>query len=519
MDGKTETSQTAKPKVELSAEEKRERLRRLLERQAEEASRTFPLSHGQQALWFLYQIAPDSSAYHCVALTKTTAVDPDAFAQALQHLTDRHAVLRTTYTTEDGIPVQTVQEPHVAQLQRIDAADWTQDQIDQKVEELRVQPFDLEAGPVYRLCLFSLPDGTFQTLFVIHHIAYDGVSSQVLPADLAQLYEAVRAESPLPPPVTERQYRDFVEWQHKLVEGAEGERQLEFWRQQIGHEPPVLELPTDRPRAATQSYSGDAVSLNFSVDLARDLRTLARQENVTLFVILLAGFQSMLHRYSGQQQVLVGTVTSGRTSREFESVLGYFVNPVALRADFDEELSFRQLIHQVRKTVVEGIAHQDYPFPVLVEKLHPKRDTSRNPVFQAMIDYVSRERVSTGEAAGSPQESTDANEEMRLRVDLGDLAGESVELPQQEGQVDVQLDVRVIGEKIYGNFKFDSDLFDRESATRMEESLRTLLAGAAAEPDHPITKLPVLGDSQRELLVGEWNQTEAEFPKMSPSRL
>ena len=368
----------------LSPEEKRALLARLLQRKLGKAPVAAPLSAGQRALWFLHRLDPESSAYNLhFCATVRSRLDVDAFRRALQAMIDRHACLRSTFVDRADGPVQLVFESAEPALAVVDAADWSDEKLHEELLAEAHRPFSLEKGPVFRTRLFLRGDVDPVCLLTVHHIVSDFWSLGVLMEDLAAIYPAVVADANagLPPPTGE--YADFVRWQADLLAGAEGQQLWEYWRGALGDELPTLNLPTDRPRPAVQSDRAQTHRFRIDAGLAGQLRELARSEGATLFAVLLAGYQALLHRLTGQDDVLVGSPVAGRSRPEFAGLVGYFVNMIVLRAQLRDRPTFRRFLAQVRQTALDGLRHGDYPFAQLVERLQPVRDLSRHALFQA----------------------------------------------------------------------------------------------------------------------------------------
>ena len=498
-------SDATRPVAGLSAQEKRELLKQLLQEKANKAKAVAPLSYGQRALWFLYQLAPDSAAYNVTfAVRVRSPLDIPAMRRAFQALIARHAALRTTYAVQSGEPVQEVHGFQEAAFEEVNAAGWDEKTLVEQTAASYQRPFDLERGPVTRLTLFTRSAADHVLQMVVHHIAVDGWSLGILIDELQALYVAeTTGVLVLPPPTV--QYVDFVNWQRELLAGSEGERLRSYWLQKLSGELPTLNLPTDKPRPPLQTYQGATCDFNLSGKLTQQLRALAKAEHTTLYTVLLAAFQTLLHRYTGQDDILVGSPMVGRSRAEFQKAVGYFVSPVVLRANLAGNPTFKVFLAQMRQTVLEALSHQDYPFPLLVEQLRARRDPSRSPVFEAMFNLQKIERLgSTADllrpgGTGAP-------------VTVGGLVVEPFVTRQEEGQFDLVLDALETDHSLLGVIKYNTDLFEAATIARLGGHFQTLLEGIAANPDQPLSDLPLLTEAERHQLLAAWNDTAADYP-------
>jgi amino acid adenylation domain-containing protein len=466
----------------------------------------FPLSLGQQALWFLQQTVPGSSAYHCLGCARITSqVDVAALERTIAALARRHPMLRARYFMRDGVPLQRIERDPPVAFSVVDATGLDAAALERAVHDAMHEPFDLERGPVYRFRFFRGKEGDHRLAFAVHHLGYDGTSSSLVFRDLRALYVSERGGAPPPPAREGVAYRDFVAWQREFVAGDAGERQFGFWKERLAGDLPLLELPNDFPRRATR-LDGASVPLHFTPERSRALNELAKAEGVTPYMLLLAAWQILLARCARQDDVLVGAPAFGRTQSAFQDVVGYFVNPIVFRADFSRNPSFRDFLATTRQTVLDSVANQDYPFPEVVRRLAPPRDATRNPVFQAFIDWQKREWI--GDLVSSRK-----SEDTRVRFQLGELALDDLDVPQQEGLFDVTLDVKEVGKELYGELKYDASLFRRDTMERMEANFQALLDGVAADPRRRVSQLPLLSAAEKRLVLVEWNATERAFPR------
>ena len=464
-----------------------------------------PLSHGQKALWFLYQLAPQSAAYnimHAVRLCPT--VDLQALHRALQGLMARHPCLRTTYITIDGEPAQRVHESLLMHLEVIEATAWSWQDLHAHMDREADRPFDLERGPVLRVTLYTRADQEPLLLLSVHHIVFDFISLTLFLNELCGLYavETGQTEVSLPPLI--RQYADYVRWQADLLASPKGEQLWAYWQKQLAGELPALHLPTDRPRLAVQTYEGVSHTLALSESLSQKLKELARAEGVTLYTLLLAAFQVLLHRYTAQEDILVGSPLAGRSRAEFAGIIGYFVNPVVLRADLSGNPPFKTFLRQVRHTVLAALEHGDYPFALVVERLQPARTPDRSPLFQ--VAFVLDKPPTLPGGSETPRL---ANEEgVAHGLVLGTITG------GQRG-ADFDLDLRILeDERAFSTtWRYNTDLFDSATIARMAEHFLVLLEGIVTHPDRQLSELPLLTETERYQLLTEWNATQADYPQ------
>ena len=443
----------------------------------------YPLSYGQQGLWFLHNLAPESTAYNLARAVKIrAALDVAALRRAFSALVARHAVLRTTFATSRGYPIQRVAarvEPH---FQQEDARHWSEAQLEERLTVESERPFDLARGPLLRVNLFTRSNDEHVLLLAAHHIIIDFWSLALLIQELGVLYESDQAG--LPP--LSSSYSAFVSWQRELLSSEEGERHWQYWQRQLSRELPILNLPTTFPRPPVQTFRGASEPLRLSTATVRGLKALSREHSTTLYVTLLAAFQALLHRYTGQEDLLVGSVTAGRTKAEFAPLIGYFVNPLVLRAMVLGNDSFDSLLEQARRSVLDAFEHQDYPFSILVERLQAARDPSRAPLFQVMFS-MHKAQVASDEGL-----SLFALGEAGARMSLGSLEMESMPLKRRVAQFDLTLMMAEAGEELYATFEYNTDLFDAATIKQLAQSFRILLDAVVANPAERISRLPLL---------------------------
>jgi amino acid adenylation domain-containing protein len=466
---------------------------------AEEATE-FPLSRGQQALYFLQQLAPDSPAFNIAALGAIRgALDTGALRSAFQKLIERHPLLRASFVqTPDG-PLQKIGEGAEVSFRVVDAEGWAGEVLNERIVEDANRGFDLERGRLLRVTLYERR-GEPLLLVVVHHIVSDFWSMGLIFKELGALYAAEASGNGEPLPALKARYDEYVRRQDEMLAGQRGERLWNYWQEKLAGELPPLELRTDRPRPAVQTHTGDSLRFALGAEATAGLKRLSVECDATLFTTLTAAFMALLHRYTGQRELLLGTVTSGRDSARFSDLVGYFVNPLVLKGEFPDRQSFRSLLSQVRSTVLGAFEHQDYPFPLLVEKLPHAHDASRPPVVQAMLVYH------TATLSGQEGLTLSAVGEAGATLKAGGLEIETLPLNQRTTQFELMLRLAAVGDDIRGSLEYNTDLFDASTAARMVGHFQTLVAAALADPERPVADLPLLtGEERGQIKV--WNET------------
>ena len=468
-----------------------------------------PLSHGQQAIWVVTRNAPESTAYNLAfAVRLGRGTDEAALQRALRRLVARHPSLRTTYAEHDGRPVQRANdgfELMIAEDDGVILPEVSALQIGAHLAADAHRPFDLEREAPLRIGLFRLASGERAMLVAAHHIAVDLWSLLLLGEEVGALYTAeITDGAPLQPTSELATYADFVRWQSELLAGAEGERLFAYWRTELAGAATVLDLPTDRPRPPVQTYPGAAHRTAVTPELTRALAGLARQHGTTLYVALLTGFQVLLHRLSGQDDLLVGSPAAGRGVAAFSDTIGYFVNPIVLRARFVADLPFSVALTNTAEVVRGALEHQDFPFPLLVERLAPRRDPSRSPLFQVMFVFQRPHRLR--EAAPFVLGQAGA------KLSLGALEVESLPLPDHAEPFDLRLMMIEVDDGLSATFQYNTDLFDAATVSRMGAQLGVILAAVARDPSLKIAEIPLLDEAERARILVAWNDTPRPIP-------
>ncbi len=466
-----------------------------------------PLSRGQQALWFIQRLAPEGTAYNMVDAVRVRGpLDLNALRRAVQSLVDRHSVFRTTFPDEGGQPYVLVQDHVEADVRVVDARSWDEDRLRAAMNEELQRPFDLATGPLMRVALLQADEQEWLMTFALHHIISDFWSLVMCTSEFQQFYQAyARGETlELPPPKLD--YADFTYWQAEMLSGPEGEAHWEYWRNELSGELPALNLPTDRPRPPVQMYQGSLGFHWLDASLTARLKSLAESNGATLNMVLLAAWQTVLHRYSGQNDILIGAPTSGRTRAEFADVAGYFVNPVVIRGDVTGDPRFIDFLGQIRQKLLGALDHQDYPFPLLVQKLHVERDPSRSPLVQVL--FVMQKAQIMHEQGLTPFLMGQSGATMNI----AGLAFESMTLDQWAAQFDLSLAASESDGGVSLGLQYNTDLFDAASIEKMLAHLETLLQGVVENPAAPVSRLPLLTAAEERKLLVEWNATAVEHP-------
>ncbi|AZE60746.1 non-ribosomal peptide synthase/polyketide synthase [Pseudomonas synxantha] len=457
-----------------------------------------PLSYAQERQWFLWQLDPHSAAYHLpAALRLKGALDVAALEQAFNQLIARHETLRTTFVMDNEQPRQVIAAK--AQLALVvETLHGTPDDATLKafVEHESRQLFDLQRGPLLRVRLLRLADDDHVLVLTQHHIVSDGWSVQLMVEELISLYGAAQAGQPAPLAPLPVQYSDYAAWQRQWMDAGERERQLAYWTAQLAGENSVLELPTDRPRPAEQSYRGAHLSLTLAPGLSDAVQHMAPRLGVTPFMLLLASFQVLLHRYSGQHDIRVGVPIANRNRVETEGLIGFFVNTQIMKAEFSAQLRVEELLQQVKQHALDAQAHQDLPFEQLVEALQPERSLSHNPLFQVMFNHQSADKRSS--TNGQSLHSA-------LQVEGLDWEGSTA-------QFDLTLSTSESAEGLSASLTYATDLFDAASIERLGRHWQQLLRSLLEDPQQRVADLPMLDRGEQQQIVDEWNNTGIQYP-------
>ncbi|RVU51813.1 amino acid adenylation domain-containing protein [Pseudomonas syringae pv. syringae] len=449
------------------------------------------LSYAQQRQWIIWQLEPHSATYNIpLALRLHGALNVEALRRSVEQLIERHETLRTTFEQQGDEALQVVHpvSPFALGVEQLAAGESVEAWVDRHVQ----QSFDLLQGPLLRVNVLRLSGQEHVLVLTQHHIVSDGWSMPIMVEELMQFYQAAslgREVKLAPLPI---QYADYALWQRNWLEMGEQERQLAYWKQQLGEQQPILELPTDRPRPALRSYQGARLNVELDAALLDGLKVLARQQGITLFMLLLASLKTLLHRYSGQADIRVGVPVANRTRSETQGLIGFFVNTQVLKAEFTTQTSVAELLQQVKHTAVQAQAHQDLPFEQLVEALQPQRDLSRSPLFQVAYNHQSEGHNQTRELAG-----------LRLEYQVS---------AKHTAQFDLTLDTCERPDGLTAALTYATDLFDASTIERMAGHWRNLLSGMCRDVNQRIADLSLLSIDERQDTLRDWNRDIAVYP-------
>ena len=469
-------------------------LRQAIPRRAK--SDSCPLSFAQERLWFLAQLHPHSPLDSISAAVQVQgALNVSALRRALEAIVIRHQSLRATFVAMDGRPHQIIAESQTVELPVIDLQGLPQSERANRAKRLATEeatrPFDLVRGPLWRFRLYRLREAEHVLLASMHQIVSDDWSMRVLLRELAALYTALSCGQPSPLPELPIQYSDFAIWQREWLQGEVLEQQLSYWKQQLSGSLPVLELPTDRPRPLIQSYRAAREHLLLSQTVTSALIELSHREGASLFMTLLSAFQTLLHRHTGQDDIVVGTPIAGRHRAETEGLIGFLTNTLLMRTDFSGNPTFREVSRRVREVTRGAHAHADLPFEKEVEELQPERSLSHSPLFQVTFQFRTPETHLA--SSGLTIDSFD--------IDTGVLS------------VDLALEVAETLQGLSCRVAYNTDLFESATIARMLAHFQTLLEGILADLDRPVSELPLLIEATRRQILVDWNDTAADFPK------
>ncbi|HLO86302.1 MAG TPA: amino acid adenylation domain-containing protein, partial [Nostocaceae cyanobacterium] len=456
--------------------------------------KNIPLSFAQQRLWFFDQFAPGSPTYNLPRAVRLQGkLKINALAASLNEIIKRHEILRTSFVIVDGQPVQVISNTVNLDLPIVDLQNIPQKQRETELYRLAKKEaqtgFDLAQSPLLRGKLLQLDAEEYVILLTLHHIVSDGWSTDILIREIAALYTAFCTAKPYPLPQLPIQYADFAIWQRRWLEGEALKNQLAYWQKKLSGELTILQLPTDRPRPKVQTYTGKTLSYVLPKSLTEALKTLSQQEGVTLFMTLLAGFKTLLYRYTGQTDILVGSPIANRNRAEIENLIGFFVNTLVLRSQFSPNSTFRDLLKQVREVALGAYAHQDLPFEKLVEEIQPERNLSHNSLFQVMFVFQNG---------------------VNKQLDLPGLKVEPLEVNNTTAKFDLTLVLEEVEQGLIANFEYNTDLFDEITISRLAANFEVLLTGIVDEPQQQIWQLPLMTTTEEQQLL-KWSQGETNI--------
>jgi amino acid adenylation domain-containing protein len=456
-----------------------------------------PLSFAQQRLWFMNQLQPGNAAYHIpIAIEIKGNLDVAILGNCINEIINRHEILRTSFEIVNGEPVQRIASGVTIAVPELNLRHLSGQEQHAEIQKLSLEevqlPFDLGQAPLLRVKILHVTTDKSILLMTLHHIIADGWSIKILIRELSTLYQAFSTGNPSPLPELPIQYIDFVSWQRKRLQGEVVESHLAYWKHQLSGQLPVLELPTDYPRQAVQTYRGAQQKFRLTKSLSKKIKQLSQKQGATLFMTLLAAFNTLLYRYTSQDDIIVGSPIANRNNTQVESLIGCFVNTLVLRTNVDGNPSFQELIERVRKVAIDAYIHQDLPFEKLVE-LQPNRDLSYHPLFQVMFVL---------------QDSQLSN------VNCPSLNWKTVELDSGTAKFDIFLSMIDSEQGLMGTLEYNTDLFNPDTVIRMVEHFQTLLQAIVLHPNECISRLPLLTPAQRQTLFVEWNDTQVDYPQV-----
>ncbi len=457
----------------------------------------FPASFGQRRLWFLDQFEPDSPYYNIPSAFRLYGpFRLDVFKRAIQEIVDRHESIRTTFAASDGEPVQVIAPKLILPVPVIDLsalkAEEKETEILRRATEEARKPFNLKKGPLARVTILKAGEEDHIILLTLHHIISDGWSMGVLVAEISALYNAFSNNQPNPLPELPLQYADYAEWQNEYLQGEVLDKQLQFWKEHLGSNPPVLELPTDRPRPKILTNAGASTSRIISKKLADAIASVGKQENATLFMTLLAVFKILLARYSGQTNISVGTPIANRTQGETEGLIGLFINTLVLRSDLSDNPTFREFLQRERKTILNAYEHQDLPFEYLVDALQTERDSSTNALFQVMFILQ--------------------NAPVKMR-NVADLKMEMIHVDMGTSTFDLSLSIAEGAGGLNISAEYNSDLFNKDTIDRLLLHFESLIAEITKHPQLKVAEIPLLTPEEQRTILKKWGLNPQPFPQ------
>ncbi|NET65460.1 MAG: amino acid adenylation domain-containing protein [Moorea sp. SIO1G6] len=459
-----------------------------------------PLSYAQQRLWFIEKMALSSNAYNMpLILHLVGKLDYVALQKSINQIIARHETLRTTFSEINGTAAQIIKPPFELELPIIDLSGLTPSEATTKLQQLLQQEnelsFNLEVDPPIRAQLYQLGTTEHILQITLHHIASDGWSLTVLPKELSAIYTATLEDQPSPLPELPIQYADFAVWQRNYLQGETLETQLNYWKQKL-LDLPQLQLPTDHPRPAVETFNGAGIPINIPAALTSKVKQLTQKQGTTLFMTLLAVFKVLLSRYSGQESIAVGTPIANRNRSEIEGLIGFFVNSLVMYTDLGGDPSFTEVLNRVKQTALEAYSHQDIPFEKLVEELQPERALSQNPLFQVMFAVQQSEIFKPSFSLPN--------------LEVGWYEGAGAEMTVR---FDLELHLSQVGEEIKGFCAYNQDLFEAETISRMLSHYQNLLKAAVETTERPISQLPLMTQKELDQILVEWNDTITDYPK------
>jgi len=494
---------------ELSISEKREYLAKLLNQYVEDSPNIYPLSFGQESLWFIYQVDPRGAAYNLVLPLKINSkIDKSVLKISMEALIKRHPMLRASFKTDKGYSYQKVNDKLDFVLLEEDFSDVPEADITSRIREIGQQPFNLSTGPVFRVWLVKWKNDTSILVFTVHHIVSDFWSLRILLGEVIKLYQEGLTNNSIKLPAAKFEYPDFCKWQRDMVKGPDGERLLSFWKKELNEVPFSLTLPTDKPWPASLNFLGAIYPLRINKERVATLNELSKAHGTTVFTTTLSVFQLLIYLWTRQDDFVIGCPTSGRTKPEFEQVFGYFVNSVVVRADFKNEKAFDTFLKVQQERMINVLNHQDYPFQQLVQLLNPVRNPFRTPLFQVSfqcdrIDFTRKEQTDISTESGLFEDAGAKegflNISYNIKADGLDL--EYLDIPQTVGQFDLMIRLFNTGETIGGTIDYNADIFEEKTIALFAQNYLALLDIVLANPKILLNDpgLEQLFDSHKEI--------------------
>ncbi len=454
-----------------------------------------PLSFSQKRLWFLDQLQPGSNAYNIpVALKLSGPLNSAALKRSIHFLVKRHEVLRTVFADKNGEPVQVILPELQIEIKEKDLSAIEslarEESLRESIKKEAALPFNLASGPLLRIGLIKLAEQEHVLLFTIHHIVSDGWSMGIMINEVSTAYSAFACDMQPELPALPIQYADYALWQDKEIRGPVLEKQLDYWKQKLGNNPAPLELPFDHPRPAVQTFNGDSVTIELPPELSRAMRELSNHFGVTPFMAYSALFQALLHRYSGQDDILIGTPVANRSYSVCEPLIGFFVNNLVLKTSFEADPIVEDLLVQARENILEAYTHQDAPFEQIVDAVVQKRDMSHSPLFQVMFVF---QNLPEG------------------KINSADLTLESLEDESANSKFDLSVTLAETTKSMAMQFEFNSDLFERSTIERMTTHFTNFICEASGDTEQRISEIDYLPAEERDALLHQWNRTESPF--------
>ncbi len=471
-----------------------------------EMPEVFPLSEGQKALWYLNRLAPDSSAYNLVFSGKfRPLLDIEAMKTAFSLLFERHPLIDVTFATKDGEPMQVVQKGRTIDFREHDCTDLDDEQLKKMISEHADRPFNLERGPVIRLELFRTADDAHVALLSMHHMISDAWSVAVIIQDLIEYYFSTKAGRTPKIESLDATYADFVNWEKAHLESEAGERMFDFWKEHLAGAPSSIDLPSDRPRPAVQTFNGATYGFQLDEELTESVDALSKQNSVTLFTTLLSAYNVLMHRYCQQDDIVVGVPLAGRTQSELRSTVGYYLNPVPLRSTVEDDPTISEFLAANSIRVNGALENQQYPLARMVDRLDVVRDPGRSPLFQVSF---TMEKVPGIDDEGI---AVFLIGQGGHTFHVGDLSMETIDLTTRQAQFEITLTLEEAGGQLFGCWQYNRDLFDEETIIELCALYEQVLREVTADPNQRISEVKLLGREDEKRILSDFNETEVAY--------